>query len=117
MPESEAPLPRIPVQPIGYDEAEVLLRFQLSWHTHRSSNDPFVMGNRSLSTENPAPAEWQGNLNVTYHLGPNFASPGWKIRLQVLTSNKMGVIHNTIGILRGSEEDGSHTFRRHLFSL
>jgi len=27
MPESKATLPRIPVQPIGYDEAEVLLRY------------------------------------------------------------------------------------------
>lgn len=27
LPETEAPLPKIPVQPIGYDEAEVLLRW------------------------------------------------------------------------------------------
>lgn len=28
MPEAEAPLPKIPVQPIGYDEAEVLLKYR-----------------------------------------------------------------------------------------
>ena len=27
IPESQANLPRIPVQPVGYDEAEVLLRY------------------------------------------------------------------------------------------
>lgn len=29
IPQSEAKLPRIPVQPIGYDEAEILLKYDL----------------------------------------------------------------------------------------
>lgn len=33
LPETEAPLPKIPVQPIGYDEAEILLRWALTYLT------------------------------------------------------------------------------------
>ncbi|XP_046440416.1 glutamate carboxypeptidase 2-like [Daphnia pulex] len=84
LPEAEAPLPKIPVQPIGYDEAEVLLR--------------------SMSTENPAPEDWQGGLNATYFLGSKFTQRKWSVRLQVRMTHKLATAYNTIGILYGREE-------------
>lgn len=80
-------LPRIPVQPIGYDEAEILLQ--------------------NISPDNPAPADWIGDLNATvYNLGPKLLNPNLKVRLNVSTANQKRTIYNTIGILRGSEEPG-----------
>ncbi|CAG0891741.1 unnamed protein product [Darwinula stevensoni] len=55
IPESEAELPRIPAQPIGYREAKKLLE--------------------NLAGAE-APSRWQGALNVTYRLGPGFVRPG-----------------------------------------
>lgn len=74
------------VQPIGYDEAEILFR--------------------SLSSENPAPPEWVGSLNTSYNLGPKLVNPGWKVRINVSTTNQIRTTYNTIGILRGSVEEG-----------
>lgn len=87
--ESHPALPKIPVQSIGYEEVEVLLRH--------------------LSPENPAPAKWVGKLNAPYRLGPNLLNPGWKVVLNVSMVNERRTIYNTIGILRGSLEDGKHT--------
>lgn len=83
--EEQANLPRIPVQPIGYDEAEILLR--------------------SMSCENPAPPEWVGLLATNYCLGPKPLNPDWKVRINVSTTNEMRRTYNTIGILRGSVEE------------
>jgi len=84
--EDQENLPRIPVQPIGYDEAEIFLR--------------------SISPENPPPAAWVGKLDAPYNLGPTPLNPGWKVRVDVSTTNEMRRTYNTIGILRGSVEDG-----------
>ena len=79
-------LPRIPVQPIGYDEAEILLQ--------------------NIANDNPGKSDWIGHLNATYNLGPKLINPNWKVRLNVSTTNQKRTIYNTIGILRGSEEPG-----------
>lgn len=79
-------LPKIPVQSIGYEEAETILRH--------------------ISPENVAPSKWMGKMDVPYNLGPNMRYPGWKIRLDVSTNNQIRTTFNTIGILRGSIEDG-----------
>ncbi|KAK4016643.1 hypothetical protein OUZ56_031605 [Daphnia magna] len=84
LPETEAPLPKIPVQPIGYDEAEILLR--------------------SMSIDNPAPEDWQGGLNTTYFLGSKSTQRKWTVRLQVRMTQKLATAYNTIGILYGREE-------------
>ena len=84
--EDQDNLPRIPVQPIGYDEAEIFLR--------------------SISDENPPPPEWVGNLDAPYNLGPTPFRLGWEVRINVSTTNEMRRTYNTIGILRGSVEDG-----------
>ena len=87
-------LPFLFIQPIGYDEAEMILN--------------------SMSSVSPTPIEWVGNLNAAYNLGPSLINPGWKVRINVSTTNQVRTIYNTIGILRGSIEDGSKS--RHLFS-
>ena len=85
--EADTPtLPKIPVQPIGYDEAEYLLQ--------------------NISPENPAPSTWIGDLNATYNLGPNMINANWKVRMNISTTNQKRMTYNTIGILRGSIEDG-----------
>ena len=53
----------------------------------------------------PAPDEWKGDLE-TYSLGPNLKIPGWTVKMDILTHNKMATIYNTIGVLRGEEEPG-----------
>ena len=80
-------LPRIPVQPIGYDEAEILLQ--------------------NMGSDNPPPPNWIGDLNATYNLGPKLFNSKWKVRLNVSTTNQKKITYNTIGILRGSMEDGT----------
>ena len=79
-------LPRIPVQPIGYDEAEILLQ--------------------NMGSDNPPPPNWIGDLNATYNLGPKLMNTNWKVRMNISTTNQKKTIYNTIGILRGSEEPG-----------
>ncbi|CAG0885869.1 unnamed protein product [Darwinula stevensoni] len=83
IPESEAELPRIPAQPIGYREAKKLLE--------------------NLAGAE-APSRWQGALNVTYRLGPGFVRPDWKVKMEVHTENSVKTIHNVIGMLHGSVE-------------
>ena len=38
---------------------------------------------RSMPTDNPAPADWQGGLNTTYYLGGKSAQGRWSVRLKV----------------------------------
>ena len=79
-------MPKIPVQAIGYEEAEVILR--------------------NISPENSAPSKWVGKMDAPYSLGPNLRNPGWRVRLDVSTVNERRTTFNTIGILKGSLEDG-----------
>lgn len=84
--ENHPGLPKIPVQAIGYEEAEVILR--------------------NISPENIAPSKWIGKMDAPYSLGPNLRNPGWRIRLDVSTVNERRTTFNTIGILKGSVEEG-----------
>ncbi len=77
----ETPLPKIPVVPIGAANAELLLA-QVRGTT--------------------IPANWQGGLALRYHVGPGPA----RVRVEVTTdaaTNGTKQIHNTLGIIRGSE--------------
>ncbi|XP_050737432.1 N-acetylated-alpha-linked acidic dipeptidase 2-like isoform X1 [Eriocheir sinensis] len=83
LPEEEAPLPRIPAQPISYEDAsEILGR----------------MGGAV------APDDWQGNLNLTYHLGPGLQEAGWTVKVEVHTRNVPTTIYNVVAVMWGSEE-------------
>uniref|UniRef100_A0A8C4UFP6 Glutamate carboxypeptidase 2 n=1 Tax=Falco tinnunculus TaxID=100819 RepID=A0A8C4UFP6_FALTI len=79
-------IPKIPVHPIGYHDAEVLLR---------------AMGGPAAPD-----SSWKGSLNVSYNIGPGFAdNPSTrKVRMHVHTNNKITRIYNVIGILRGAIE-------------
>lgn len=83
IPESEAPLTKIPVQPICYDDAREII-------------------GRMGGTV--APEEWQGGLNVTYKLGPGLTEPGWTLGLEVLTHSVRTTTYNVIGVIKGSVE-------------
>ena len=39
--------------------------------------------------------------------GPKLFNSNWKVRLNVSTTNQKKITYNTIGILRGSMEDGT----------
>ncbi len=75
--------PRIPVVPIGYGNAQLLLE-----------------GVRGASV----PQTWQGGLALRYHVGPGPA----RARVQVTTDAASGggwkTIWNTFGTIRGSEQ-------------
>ncbi|CAN8031647.1 unnamed protein product [Ixodes persulcatus] len=77
-------LPKIPAQVIGYDDARVLLKL----------------------LEGP---DWavKGGFNFTYRTGPFAPShKGEKVRLSVNNIIKRLVVHDVIGIIRGSVEPG-----------
>ncbi|XP_013811419.1 N-acetylated-alpha-linked acidic dipeptidase 2-like [Apteryx mantelli] len=79
-------IPKIPVHPIGYHDAEILLR---------------AMGGPAAPD-----SSWKGNLNVSYNIGPGFAHnfSTRKVRMHVQTNNQITRIYNVIGILRGAME-------------
>ena len=70
---------------------------------------------RAIKEGELAPEEWRGELDVDYFLGPELKYPKWKIRMEILTSNKMATIYNTIGILEGQEEPGNQTAIDYVF--
>ncbi|CAI5773420.1 Uncharacterized protein PODLI_1B042649 [Podarcis lilfordi] len=79
-------IPRIPVHPIGYHDAEILLR--------------------SMGGPPPPDESWKGNLNVSYNIGPGFSgtSSRRKVRMHVHTINKITRIYNVIGTIKGAME-------------
>ncbi|XP_041879959.1 N-acetylated-alpha-linked acidic dipeptidase 2-like isoform X5 [Corvus kubaryi] len=91
-------IPKIPVHPIGYHDAEVLLR---------------TMGGPAAPD-----SSWKGSLNVSYNIGPGFTgnSSTRKVRMHVHTSNKITRIYNVIGILRGALEPGWRPRRTIIFA-
>lgn len=86
-------MPKIPVQSIGYEEAEIIMQH--------------------ISPEQVAPSKWIGKMDAPYSLGPYLRYPGWKIRLTVRTNNQIRTTFNTIGILRGAVEDGTNSLVSH----
>ncbi|XP_067680231.1 N-acetylated-alpha-linked acidic dipeptidase 2-like [Haliotis asinina] len=80
---SAVKLPKIPAHPIGYDIAEQILR---------------EMGG------DEAPVAWRGGLNITYRLGPGLEKTGWKIQMNISTTNEIKTAYNVIGIIKGLTE-------------
>ncbi|KAL6091460.1 hypothetical protein STEG23_018295, partial [Scotinomys teguina] len=79
-------IPNIPVHPIGYSDAEILLR--------------------NLGGTAPPDRSWKGTLNVSYSIGPGFTGSEYsrKVRMHVNNINKITRIYNVIGTIRGSME-------------
>ncbi|XP_052525712.1 N-acetylated-alpha-linked acidic dipeptidase 2-like isoform X1 [Tympanuchus pallidicinctus] len=79
-------IPKIPVHPIGYHDAEVLLH---------------AMGGPAAPD-----STWKGALNVSYNVGPGFANnfSTRKVRMHIHTNNEIARIYNVIGVIRGAVE-------------
>ncbi|XP_055471661.1 N-acetylated-alpha-linked acidic dipeptidase 2 isoform X1 [Psammomys obesus] len=79
-------IPNIPVHPIGYKDAEILLR--------------------NLGGTAPPDKSWKGTLNVSYNIGPGFTGSEYsrKVKMHVNNINKITRIYNVIGTIRGSIE-------------
>lgn len=84
-PEEVDGLPKIPAQPIGYDDAKQLIE---------------KLGGMD------SPKSWKGGIDAEYKIGGSFKSPweGWKVRLKV--NNYRGTVKssNVIGYIRGEVE-------------
>uniref|UniRef100_A0A674JVE7 Aminopeptidase NAALADL1 n=1 Tax=Terrapene triunguis TaxID=2587831 RepID=A0A674JVE7_9SAUR len=81
-------LPKLPVHPIGYNDAEKLLR--------------------NMGGPVPPDSSWKGSLNVSYNIGPGFMSrySTRKVKMHIHSSNKVTRIYNVIGTIRGATEPG-----------
>uniref|UniRef100_A0A452INP2 glutamate carboxypeptidase II n=1 Tax=Gopherus agassizii TaxID=38772 RepID=A0A452INP2_9SAUR len=79
-------LPKLPVHPIGYNDAEKLLR--------------------DMGGPAPPDSSWKGSLNVSYNIGPGFMSrySTRKVKMHIHSSNKVTRIYNVIGTIRGATE-------------
>ncbi|KAK1785810.1 hypothetical protein P4O66_003187 [Electrophorus voltai] len=84
-PEEGLGLPKIPVHPIGYNDAAQLLK---------------NMGGTA------SPPDWKGALNVSYNIGPGFSDEFKqnKVRMTIHTYNQVTRIYNVIGKIRGAQE-------------
>ena len=83
-PEEIEGFPKIPAQPIGYDDAKVLLE---------------KMGGDEV------PAEWRGNITgITYRLGGIMEPSAYKVRIS--THNHFGTVKNSniLGYIKGAIE-------------
>ncbi|KAM4794740.1 N-acetylated-alpha-linked acidic dipeptidase 2 [Rhinophrynus dorsalis] len=78
-------LPSIPVHPIGYHDAEEILK---------------LMGGSA------PPNSWKGSLNVSYNIGPGFMKDfsTRKVRMHVHSINEVTRIYDVIGTIRGAVE-------------
>ncbi|KAM4701185.1 putative N-acetylated-alpha-linked acidic dipeptidase [Discoglossus pictus] len=79
-------LPKIPVHPIGYNDAENLLRF---------------MGGA------PSPDKsWKGSLNVSYNIGPGYSGDekSYKVKMHIHTYSEIRRVYNVIGTIKGAVE-------------
>ncbi|XP_074651751.1 N-acetylated-alpha-linked acidic dipeptidase 2-like isoform X2 [Tubulanus polymorphus] len=82
--EEDIDIPKIPSHPIGYDDAQTLLR--------------------NLAGKD-APDKWQGAIpGIKYKLGPGFVDSSWQVQLNVQTYNIIKTVYNVIGTIRGDME-------------
>ncbi|CAI5693928.1 unnamed protein product [Oreochromis niloticus] len=84
-PEDGVGLPNIPVHPIGFHDAILLLN--------------------NMGGQIP-PNNWKGALNVSYRIGPGFTDDfkSQKVRMNIHTNNQVTRIYNVIGKIRGAQE-------------
>lgn len=74
------PLPNIPVQPLSFGDAAPLLA--------------------ALGGANIPSADWQGNLNFTYHIGPGPV----QVHIKLDVNYTVTPIWNVLGMIKGAEE-------------
>ncbi|XP_064116822.1 LOW QUALITY PROTEIN: N-acetylated-alpha-linked acidic dipeptidase 2-like [Macrobrachium nipponense] len=85
IPEDEAQIPKVPVQPISPEDAWQILS--------RMGGEPA-----------PAPSDWQGGLNFTRKADQGFQQKNLKLNLDVNNKNTPTTTYNVIGIIKGSVE-------------
>ncbi|XP_048581460.1 N-acetylated-alpha-linked acidic dipeptidase 2 isoform X2 [Nematostella vectensis] len=76
-------LPRIPCHAIGYDDAEEIL---------------------ARMSGSPAPSDWQGNLPITYRLGPGFQDTNLQLNMHIITELSINTTYDVIATITGREE-------------
>lgn len=63
------------------------------------------MTNSTFSFEGPkAPDDWQGGLDLLYHVGPGFKDKRLSLHMEVNSKLEIRTIYNVIGKIRGTEE-------------
>ncbi|KAH7717344.1 N-acetylated-alpha-linked acidic dipeptidase 2 [Aphelenchoides avenae] len=73
----------IPVLPLSYTDAyEILVRLR----------------------GRPAPRDWSGGLNITYHVGPGFDNRAERLRVEVNGGLETREIQNVVGYIKGAYE-------------
>ncbi|KAM3934533.1 putative N-acetylated-alpha-linked acidic dipeptidase [Leptodactylus fuscus] len=79
-------LPKIPVHPIGYNDATKLLR---------------DMGGATAPD-----STWKGNLNVSYNIGPGYSGSRatLKVKMHVHSNHEIRRVYNVIGTIKGAVE-------------
>ena len=79
-------IPKIPAQPIGYHDAQVLME--------------------KIGGADPPSDKWKGKLNVDYKLGGEFKEPwkNWKVKLSTHNYERTIKSANVIGIIKGNVE-------------
>jgi N-acetylated-alpha-linked acidic dipeptidase len=61
---------------------------------------------RDMSSNNPSPDSWKGNMNVSYQTGPGFSNSNWKLKMQTYMVNVKETYYSVSGAIRGSREPG-----------
>lgn len=82
-PLNQSGLPTIPAMALSYGDAKEILR-------------------RMKGPK--APKEWQGGLDLTYHVGPGFTDKSLSLHMEVNSKSEIRTIYNVIGKIRGKEE-------------
>ncbi|MEE6473031.1 hypothetical protein FKM82_009821 [Ascaphus truei] len=79
-------LPKIPVHPIGYHDAEILLC--------------------NMGGPSPPDKSWKGSLNISYNIGPGYtgSQASQKIRMHIYTFSEIRRVYNVIGTIKGAVE-------------
>ncbi|XP_071530780.1 N-acetylated-alpha-linked acidic dipeptidase 2-like [Panulirus ornatus] len=83
LPEEQTDTPTIPAHTLSYNDARKLL---------------VNLGGQEV------PPAWRGGLNITYRMGPQLNTLGWKVKLEVNNVKRVLPTYNVIGMIRGSEE-------------
>jgi hypothetical protein len=59
-----------------------------------------------MSSNNPSPDSWKGNMNVSYQIGPGFSASNWKLKMETYMVNVKKTYYSVSGAIRGSREPG-----------
>lgn len=61
---------------------------------------------KEMSSENPSPESWRGDLLSSYPIGPGFSDFSWRMVMNVNTVNIVKNYYDMMGAIRGSQEPG-----------